>query len=298
MKLLLLFLIGVVSCSCHKEEPSEAPLGMDAALAAKAALYTSLAPSTQGQAGFITDACDALLFTALGAVGGLPNVDLRAARGPSGAWYRTPAKDCYPDRSDSSISRDMLLGVMLYAWAFKDLEMADSLYDYGEEHNWVMGQGVPSRTLMTPQLIATLAQLVYKLGGENHDIARRLPVSWSASGVSDFEAHVQVLHIILRRALYDTIEVSAQEALNAQASRQPSNPLFQWAAGNVQAATDILKAPLYWPNEQLPTTANRCSPWPLERDSDSSGWLPCPEDPKTHSGADLLFVARLIAQGI
>lgn len=289
----LVFLLCLFACS--KEKPETAPLGMDPALQAKAALYRELAPSVLKFAGFVNDDCDALLFSSLAAVGGYP-VDLTAARNDDGQWFRTTSKDCYPDRSSSSISRDMLLGVIMYAYAARDLDMVERLYAYGDSHNWVMGTGLLNRTLFTPQLIATLAQVIFKLGGEDH-FTRRLPVAWSASGVNDFEAHLQVIHIVIRRAVYDTIEESAQSTVNDQAARQPANPFFQWAAGDTSRATELLLNEAQWPSDRLPTSAEHCSPWPIERDDTSSGWAPCDEK-LTHSGGELAFVARLIEEGI
>jgi len=274
---------------------------MDPALTQKALLYRQLAPGYQYEAGFVTDDCDALLFSALGAVGGL-QVDLTAARNEDGEWFRTPQKDCYPNKSSSSISRDMLLGVMIAAWASRDLDMAERLYKYGADHLWIMGSGFPSRTFFNPEITATLAQLSYKLGGPDRAI-RNFPVSWSATGISDFEAHLQVLHIILRRAIYDKIEPSAQEVLNAQATRQPENALFQWAALNTPKAVELLKDTRYWPSDRLPNSGDRCEQWLFQRDSGSSDWLPCegetPDTPsKIYTGADFLFVERLIELGL
>jgi hypothetical protein len=90
--------------------------------------------------------------------------------------------------------------------------------------------------------------------------------------------------------------LAARAVIENHSQRQPNNPLFQYAAGNVAGAVDLLLQESVWPADRLPESSDRFSPWVLERD-DGPDWQPGGK-PKKHSGADLLFMVYLIRAGI
>lgn len=285
-----------VLLACGKKPTPDLPAYPDPELSARLTTYNSLNEAYRDGDGFLeTDTCDALLFTSLSSFHKAINI-WAAYDAASGQWHRTPKHDCYPDRSKSTISRDMLLGVLWYAYIHDDLKLAESIWDYGSSHEWVMGQGPESRTKFNPAIKATLAQLIYKLGGADHYWERTYPLdlAW-LPGSTDFEAHVQVWHILLRLRVYDKIESSAFARLKEQANREPENALFQYANGDVERAIELLKNPAYFPVEHLPTSADRCGHWLFERDK-GDDWLPCDEG-KTHTGGDFTSLAFLITEG-
>lgn len=266
--------------------------------------YKILLPTIQDADGFVyTDHCDSVLFSGLVGAAGVP-VKLTAAEDPDkfGRWYRRPT--AYPEcwatgNSRSTISRDMLLGVVWWAWSNDDLLTLERLWDYGESRSWFMGDDDVGgfHTVLNPTMIRLLAQSIYVLGGDNHEWARLLPYDWSGDK-TDFEAHLKVLQILLAGELEGGIDDDALGALAAQATRQPSNPLFQaayhkYTDGNYDSAASLLLNPAHWPADRLPTSAEHCSYWPTERD-DGSDWQPCPADAHTHSGGELLFILRVI----
>lgn len=306
--------IFLVLCltACGKKVPTDdPPLVPNDPLSIKMSLYESLQDTVRDPYGFIeSDQCDSLLFTALASFN--KPVNIRIARSENGQWFRTPDHLCYqnyienlqhaddptwtplkPD-SKSSISREMLLGVMWYAYIHSDLQLVESIYGYAIEHNWVMGDGLINRTTMSTSMMATLSQLIYKLGGRDH-AERLLPVTW-LPGATDFERHIQAWHILLRIRVYDTIEESAFKRLDSFVESQPNNPLYQYATNNVEQAIEILNSSPHYPNDRLPTSSDRCEPWLIQRDSDSKGYLPCDEN-RTHSGGELLALGFLILKG-
>lgn len=259
-----------------------------------AALYAAQVGMVRDGDGFIefTD-CDSLLFSSLAAVGMGSPINLVAARQSDGRWQRRPLSyiPCYPDHSDTTISWDMLLGVMWYGWANHDLAMLESIWDYGHSRSWIMGDGARSIVTLIPQHVALLAQLIFKLGGADHE-ERRIPADFP-KGFDSFQAHLLALEILLHRAAYDGLPASAPAAVSDLVSRHPDNPLFLCADGDYRGAADLLNSGAYWPHDRLPTSADRCEQWVPQRDGP---WAPC-DDGKTHSGGDLLFVWRLLSEG-
>lgn len=289
MRKVLALTLAFLIQSCGKSEIKSPEPVFDAELAERYYDYKNLIASQQDSHGFIyTEDCDALLFTALAGLA-LGTVDIRAAREDNGRWHRRPAKDCYPKHSKSTISRDMLLGVMWYAYYHRDLELAENLWSYGRARHWIMGDGVRSRTQFSPSLVASLGQLIHVLGGEDHAERYLLP-HFDAPGLIGFEAHLQVLNILLRLRLYGKIDEVAEQRIKEQIAREPQNPLFQYAAGNTSEAINLLKR--IFPAKRLPTSDDHCAPWLFQRDF-GRHWEPC-ADGKTHSGGDLLFLGHLI----
>lgn len=290
-------LVALSLTGCGKHSVAPAAAYEDPELTLKVARYRSWVPQVQDAQGFIeTRACDSLLFSGLIGAGGA-YVNLTAARDPDGRWHRRPTAypECYPSESKTTISRDMILGVMWYAFAASDRGMLESLWSYGSARSWIMGDGDRAVVTLTPQMVGLLAQLIYKMGGANHVTERALPAAYPAS-LTDFEAHLATLEIQLRKRAYGAIESSAKTALVAYAARQPQNPLFQCALGNVVQAASQLKDAKYWPNDRLPESRDRCTFWVTQRDY-GADWLPCPAEAQKFSGGELLFIGTALARG-
>lgn len=293
----LIFLVVYFSVSCGHKKDSPAPSLVDSALNTTAAVYLNHQGEVQDKDGFIeTDACDSLTYSGLlGAATGV-TLNIRAAREADGRWHRRPLtyKECFPAGSASTISQDGIIAMLWYAYVHKDLELVQNFYDYAKPRSWIIGDG-PRNLTFVGELEPTVAQLLFKLGGADH-IARKIPLVWPP-GLAGPAAHISMLHLLLRNRLYGTIEESGKKFIKDQVARQPKNPLFQCAAGNVQAATDVLNHANYWPTDRLPTTIERCDNWLPQRDF-GADWLPCSDRPvKRHSGGDLLFISTVIAKG-
>jgi hypothetical protein len=105
-----------------------------------------------------------------------------------------------------------------------------------------------------------------------------------------FAAHLQVLHVLLRREVAG-FDLSTP-VLDKQAARQPNNPLFLLAVGDFEKAEKILSNENYWPSDRLPTKADRFVEWLPMRD-EGEDWLPDGRLDQIHSGGDYLFLVWL-----
>lgn len=205
------FLLCLLAMSCTKkhDEQNLVPSYQTEALMHKYETYLSLAKAQQlAPHGWTYLSCDGLLFTSLySSVQGSVGVDITAAREASGRWLRRPIETtCMDGESPSSISKDMLMGLMYYIWRTKRLDLAQALVDYGSSKNWVMGEPYPaeiSRVLATPSLIGLAYQVLYALGGPDH-VERQFPDIYPAGNVG-FEAHLQILSILLRGEIHETL---------------------------------------------------------------------------------------------
>lgn len=256
------------------------------------------------QHGFVeAEKCDSILMSGLTAVGRGERIDLYSARGYNGQWYRRPLTypECFSSGgSKSSISRDMFVGIIWYLWRTQDLDGLKAIHQYGEEHDWIMGEGVISRTAFGFGLQSTLGAAIRKLEGKSLGGIVEISDPW-LPGATDFEAHLQVLHILLRGEIYGSLSDSAINRLKQQSSRQPKNPLFQyararWVDGDYSSAEQaLLQGP--WPGDRLGTELDYCTPWVIERDY-GPNWFPCEQvsENKRHSSGDWLFVAGLLLE--
>lgn len=262
--------------------------------------YLSLLPTQQDHFGFIhADTCDSLLFSCLlGCVPGV-EVDIWAAYAllTTKQWYRRPLSPRYPEclecgGSNSTLSRDMVLGLLWYAWVKRDLDIPETILRYALPRLGVIGKSDGSwagRTAawLPPGMLATAAEVSYRLGGPNRWWLRWIP-QFESPNVMGYEAHLSVLHQLLRRKLTgEPVKYHHDDA-------QPNNPLFCYAAGNLATAQSLLNTEQWWPADRLPTSADRTEPWLPQRDFGPS-WRPSTMPPvRMHSGGDYLFVQALV----
>ena len=267
------------------------------------------------QHGWIATSCDALLFSSLyGATKdpGDASFDVDQAKGKSpGLWLRRPLDEglCYdssktgPQPSASSISKDMLLGLTYYAWRSKRVDIVKDIVSYGESHNWIMGE--PSsevgRVVLTPSLAGLVYQVLFKLSGIDHP-GRHLPDVYP-SGVTGYQAHLQVTSILLRGEVSDETGISDEmlARLKEHAFVNPKNPYYAAAlavyTGDTRRAVDLLSDPSEWPDVGLPDDHDHCQAWPIQRDDDDLAWQPCDDgQDDTIYGADFVWVADLLTR--
>jgi hypothetical protein len=258
------------------------------------------AEAAQDPDGFLhTDRCDSLLFSGLLAhtspVSGV-EVNLAAARDEEedGKWWRRPIsyQECWESgESRSTISRDMLLGVMWATMPMSDSEALDillPLYEYGKAHLWVMGEGRYGGidTVMPPAYIALLSDLLVARGHAPGDV-----LAWAAypnnvdGDCSAYVCHVNVLRHLLRvRAGWSQPDYPNLAKI---ANRYPQNALFQYAAGRRYAAATLLLKQ-YRDTTALPF----CEEWPMQENGGVSNWARCENGKDTGAGA--LFVLSLL----
>ena len=307
----MLWLAGLTSCA--KKEPKQ-PISMDEKLALiqnKFELYSTLIKKHEDSYGWIlTDDCDALLFSGLTSVAGR-DPSLLEARNESGQWFRRPLsyEPCYVPESGkgSTISRDMFMGLLWHLWRKQDLQTAEELFGYGLSHDWIMGEGEASRIYFSPALQATLAEIIFRLGGQNHTFHRNIPQAWFPS-LHDFPLHLQTLHILLRGELFKGLGSTTIHFILSGADAEPNNALTQLAkaiyhTGDYNAVADLLLNEQWWPTTRLPTTHDRKTEWLNQRrfytveGEVNPDWLPFLDEPaQEHTGGDFLFVAKLLLE--
>jgi hypothetical protein len=305
LKLLLLCLL-LIACSREKPADIEAPR-LDE-LAAKKAFYCEQGKIQYDLKKYMVGRCDGLLFTSLWSVScGYGDVADFQDPGKPGYWHRNPTRDCYvagapnPDNgAKSSISRDMLLGLFTYAWKLKSLPIIQGLISYGESHTWIMGDAIDaktliSRTVLTPELINLLydmeSRLSLQAGEDNSDDAFYIN--------KGFQAHLDVIKILLTGSVKGSVTSIQANILGAQANRQPLNPLYVAAAArygkyDAKVAVDFLLDNPHFPNDRLPSKAEHCEPYLFQRDADDGDWKPCGTDAELHDGTDFVVAASII----
>ena len=273
---------------------------MENKLEQKANIYKQLIKTQQDKYGFIQfKHCDSLLFSGL--VGSVPDIEIQieAAKDDSGRWLRRPKENpCFDcdtktkQGSHSSISRDMLLGLAWFAWHNKRLDISESVIKYALSNWGFMGEAESTKEKwgscqILPGLFSTFCWISYKLGGPKRYWALWIPADPGNKDTEGFAAHLQVLHILLRRDIagFDL----GTRCLEYHAKRQPNNPLFQIAVGNTKKAKEILLRKDLWPADRLPTKADRFVEWIPMRD-EGSDWEPDGKITDIHSGGDYLFL--------
>ena len=260
--------------------------------------YLKMIESHQDSQGFVlTDHCDATLFSGLLASLPLPkDVIMSSAKNKGGYWLRRPANhpQCYPKHSKSSISRDMILGVMWYCWFSGKKQLMKTTYNHIKDHDYVMGFGIPSRLLLMPGLEATMAEIA----GEGSWWTRNMLQTWPQN-LTDYQIHLAFLHALLRGDMKGYITKSMFEMFDTYSIDNYNNPLYQFAyelysIGCMDRVAELLLDERIWPSDRLPRRKDRKSAWVTQRDY-GPDWKPSDENPdKEHSGGDFLMVAWLV----
>lgn len=295
---LLSVFFGFTSCGVCEEKPAKPSRGPIDAIMDTRQTYLELIKGVDDDHGFVeSDRCDSLLFSGLAAYGG-HDVAITAARdNETGRWHRTPYHDCYRNerrdidasrRSKSTISRDMLVGAMWALYGAGDLGSLERLIDYGRRNNWVMGKGSLDRTYLTPAFQDTL----YRMTGRTY---KGPPYLW-IDPRSEHQRNVVALHILLRGELEGSISAEMLDLVREFKKDSPMNALFSYvwhrfSDGHQAETIELLE--MIFPPDRLPTSSDWCAEYLWMRDDDGSDWMPCDEG-RTHSGADFLFVSKLL----
>lgn len=293
--------------------------------------YLELLKTKQDDFGFIeSHECDSLLFSGL--IGSCENVQVNidaAYHELRDEWWRRPISYdmCYnPDITEnkenffiklirmaqykisfplvpveqiykqiwykgSTISRDMLLGLAYYAWYNKRLDISENIINKAFSNFGVMGRGDPARINIMLPLLSTFAWISYRLGGPSRKWLRIFNIPNYKT--TDFRAHLQVLHILLRKELSGKINKGNEKILKYHSKRQPNNPLFRFASGEKAQALRLLKDTFLWPENRLPNTRDRKESWIIQRDY-GINWIGRSGEAKEHSGGDYVFLYSLI----
>lgn len=311
-QLLLAFVTTACTGGLHQRTQPEAAPGDASLYEALADTYAVLQPSVSDEAGWVdTDRCDAILWASLRASSGVSvNVDVAQDATRRGRWYRRPVSkpECYATgASTSTISRDMLLGVMWWAWTARRADVVRDLWSYGERRGWAMGDGrlFGADTILNSNLIGLLGRLCVALdancGGASASAAQ-IPLTWDGSAAG-YTRHLETLQILLLGEVDGELPTHAVERLRTHADEQSWNPLFAAALVlyDEWSPIEVDRRLADYPRDRLPTSADWCSAWRTETEGPGpiaidgqAGWHPCPNNGRTHSGGDVLFIRRVL----
>jgi hypothetical protein len=194
-----------------------------------------------------TEDNDGALWAGLAARAGL-NVQVSAAVQPDGRVTRRPFKDSLvPSESASSISNDMILGVISGLHSQGDLRNLQAIFQYGKINLWVMGYPgyMVGRVILKPNNIALLAKTIKQLGGPEYP-ERLIPMVYVPLQDSDYPTHLQLVSIILAK------DVGEANILNEQIIQETCNyntqdALAMAVCGRYSEAADLLLGDYEYP---------------------------------------------------
>lgn len=216
--------LGLSSCGLfekHKEKKSQDDLRLlTKAYLEKRAEYENATKDLGGWPD--RDDCDATLWAGEVCSAGIA-VQISDAEYPSpGQLQRRPQPSCYADGvsngSSSSVSNDMILGYLSCLWKTQDLHALQHLADYGEAHNWQMGEPQSSdRVYLKPNQEGLLGRALKALG-DSRSYAELPAVYFPVK--ADYEKHLQVLGILLNGQIDGSINDSMFQLLKDLADDQ------------------------------------------------------------------------------
>lgn len=253
--------------------------------------YRLLGQFHRGHFGFVyTDRCDSLLLSCLIACRKDFPVDIYQAKDTMDYWHRRPTSlpECYPEYSKSSMSRDMLIGLLVYA-TFKDRGMANPILYNMQKQNYIMGLGDPSRLIMMPGLERSFA----KLAGVNSTITKSYQ-PWNGS-LKGYAVKLELLHIMCLGEMDKGISKNALKCLKKYSDSSKDDILalllYSMYSGDhsyLQHAITLLKNPNLFPTNRLPTSKDRSVDWYFNAQNPNDV-LPSDDEETEHPGMDFLF---------
>lgn len=264
---------------------------------------------------------DGLLFACLQAVATGRDFDISEYMHESGQVFRNPAMAAGAQLGprESTISRDMYMGLFCYCLHFGRADILEKVAAYGWRHGWKMGTENrrfeftllgrkfsilgDNRVWFTPGLILLLyALLAFLRGGQpsvvpgaGPKLARLLAGIWQPLGATPgYPSHLTMLHIYLNMRIRGKVSKSEHKVLDRILKHSPRNALALALAGWTDEARQELAT--QWPTDRLPTGSDWTEEWRTQRvDNDKGIVWGRPGDMKPHSGGDLLFVEHVLA---
>lgn len=303
----ILMTAGTIGCSRGNKDHATKEEDSRVLVEAKAKLYCGL--SGVKDRGWAVDECDGAGFTSLHAVACQNlEIDLGVFEDETGRMHRSPDHTkCWnyaktPDENKAAgfkagFSRDHVLMRLVAAVETKDLAWVNRYLAFANTNKGKICDAIDDfytvgRCMLTPTIWTLLYDAQTKLEGE---APAALKDSSDDAQPVDYEAHLQVLRILLRGRISGAITDGELASLKAQAERVPENALFQAAYhrfldGDQSAAYRLLLDEKHWPDAALPTSAQHCTDYLYQRDS-AADWAPCPEEGETFDGTDFVFAA-------
>jgi hypothetical protein len=256
---------------------------------------------------------DGLLFACLQSVATGRDFDISEYMHENGQVFRNPAMAAGTHKlgpRESTISRDMFVGLFCYCLHFGRADILEKVAAYGWKHNWKMGQENrrfeftllgrkfsvlgDNRVWFTPGLILLFYALLASLRGR-HLLSIVLVNIWQPIGSTPgYPSHLSMLHIYLNRRIRGNTAAWEHKVLDRILKHSPRNALALALRGWTDDARQELAT--QWPTDRLPTMHDWTEEWRTQRaDNDKGIVWGRPGDIKPHSGGDLLFVEHVLA---
>jgi len=323
MKALLILVLFSVACNpFRKDNREQEPVNVEALkpFMQQSEFYLFNESLVTDENGWIEDSCDSLFTTCLHvAAGGSSNVFL--STDDDGRMWRRTDRVCLENgrwnennreaieagelrkrqpASKSSMSRDPFIPCALVWWQTKDLPAVEKALEYPKNNSNNIGESDGSiegnsRIKLSPTLKATLCEMRERLGGKNDKVCRAVPQVWGPATGSD--AHLNVLHMLLRGKMFGAINDYTMGFLNKYIDDSPENGLFQavkakFTDGDCRTALATLK-PKWFPPDKFPTSSDRCTANLWQHTMRPGNVEPCPEEKKKHPAVDFRLVVRI-----
>lgn len=228
---ILLFMIPILLVSCGRKDKRPKDLYPSIALRIRyAEILTEAKEKFDHDTGWPSSTdCDGTLWAGLAVVSGVGSVQIGRAEYSSGEIHRRPAPSCWYDGEDhgsrSTVSRDMLTGYMWAMWVKGDREALERLADYGERHQWKMGEPeADGRTRLTANGYGLIARMIKNLGGATKVYI--LAPSLFFSNGADYEKHLNLIGILQNGQVDGAISSHSKEVLRDLYNDSPNDALF------------------------------------------------------------------------
>lgn len=209
----LIFLALAFACGSKEKKPQENPVALQAHV--KGQNYCMQITDS-----IFKERCDKITFKALVSVNCPQDLSKFEV---NGRWERD-SQQCYPKDSRSSISRDGLISVLHYIWTKQDHDMIQRLMEYGEAHNWIMGEGPTEYTdaiILTP-IIYHMHDKIQKKGDLVADL-----VPTTEDIAQSFKGHLLASYVWLMARVNDGyIDYAGKVLLGKLYNSAPSDPMY------------------------------------------------------------------------
>jgi len=227
---------------------------------------------------------DCVLFNALlsfSGVEGEANAYVPACIAPDGRPVRSPDLLSEPSELDG-ISKDMLLGVLLWTLVSREPTPLERLIGYVNRTGCLCPKSSDRRCTLTPQMTYLTNKVAKAVGCKARLKGDWLP-GWLFSALEVASALVTPLgyqcHLLSVKALVMRLLGHSSSVPGILARRDSGNPWFLWLDGQEEKAALTLLS--------LNVQPGRGSQWSWERDSAEKAW-------KDSMGWDVIFLCNLL----
>lgn len=201
--------------------------------------------------------CDGLTFRSLGYYVGIDYPLFKHEYKEKGHWHRD-YKPCFSvGASRSEISRDGFIMLFIALFESKNLEALKAIKEYGQKHNWLMGEG-PIKYTDIKILTPVLYDMIEKLSLTTAETGEQRNSEDSLLKLDTFRGNLLAMYIWLRFLVNEKITASESFALKQLYSANENNPMYSalyfrfLGEGNQGHTIELLENQDEFPSDRLP----------------------------------------------